>query len=48
MEPGHGEAMIVADLKARKLYDRRRDRYFTPRCLIPERYATINSAADAP
>jgi N-carbamoylputrescine amidase len=40
-QAGNGEAMVVADLEGEKLYNRRRDMYFTPRCLMPNRYATI-------
>jgi predicted amidohydrolase len=38
---GNGEAMVVSDLKAQALYDRRRCEYFAPRTLMPSRYATI-------
>jgi len=40
--PGNEEAMVVADLEAEKLYNRRRNSYFMPRCLMPDRYATID------
>ncbi len=39
--PGNGEAMVVADLKAERLYNRRRSSYFTPRSLRPSCYAAI-------
>lgn len=40
-EPGNGEAMVVAELDPQKLFDRRRDIYFMPRCLRPELYSGI-------
>ncbi len=40
-EPGNGEAMAVADLDPERLYERRRDIYFMPRCLRPEVYSGI-------
>ena len=40
-EPGNGEAMAVADLDPERLFERRRDVYFMPRCLRPEVYVGI-------
>jgi N-carbamoylputrescine amidase len=40
-KPGTGENMVVAELKGKKLYDRRRDMYFVPRLLMPFRYKTL-------
>ncbi len=46
-EPGNGETMVVADLQARRLRDRRSDRYFIPRCLRPHLYRSIDDDGPA-
>jgi len=38
---GNGEAMVVAELDPEKLAERRRDKYFIPRCLRPQLYETM-------
>jgi predicted amidohydrolase len=43
-QKGNGEAMVVADLDPEKLAERRRNKYFIPRCLRPEVYGTIRPA----
>jgi len=43
-QAGNGEAMVVADLDRKRLYDKRRNQYFVPRCLMPSRYATITES----
>jgi len=41
-ERGHGESMAVTTLSARALVEKRSDRYFIPRNLMPDRYVTLD------
>ena len=41
-EKGHGESMVTTTLRADLLREKRRDRYFIPRNLMPERYVTLD------
>jgi predicted amidohydrolase len=47
-EKGHGESMVTTTLDARLLREKRRDRYFIPRNLMPERYLTLDGEPLAP
>ena len=41
-QKGNGETMVLADLEPEKVAERRRNTYFTPRCLRPEMYVGID------
>lgn len=40
-DKGSGEVMVVAELDPEKIAERRRNKYFIPRCLRPELYETM-------
>jgi predicted amidohydrolase len=46
-EKGHGESMVTTTLLADALREKRRDRYFIPRNLMPDRYVTLDGEPSA-